>query len=290
MARNIYRKSNIPYIPALLVLLLYIIYPFIDGLRIAFTNWNGYSQSYRYIGLLNFRRLFTDINIRIALGNTIAYGVGSTFLQQILGLGSALLLNGSFRGRGIARTIIYLPVMISGLIMGYMWRYLTEYNGALNDIMGLFNKEPVLWLSSSVITVPLLIIINTLQFYGVSMVIYLAGLQAIPQMYYEAAGIEGADTGTLFFKITLPLLYPALMTSVTLNLIGGLKLFDVIRALTGGGPGYATHSHATLIHGTYFGTQHAGYAAAIGFLLFVLILLITVLLQKLFSKREVEYL
>jgi raffinose/stachyose/melibiose transport system permease protein len=290
MTYNIYRKSNILYIPALLVLLLYIIYPFIDGLRIAFTNWNGYSQSYRYIGLANFRRLFTDINIRIALGNTIAYGVGSTVLQQILGLGSALLLNESFRGRGIARTVIYLPVMISGLIMGYMWRYLTEYNGALNDIMGLFNKEPVLWLSSSGITVPLLIIINTLQFYGISMVIYLAGLQAIPQAYYEAASIEGVNAGTLFFKITLPLLYPALMTSVTINLIGGLKLFDVIRALTGGGPGYATHSLATLIHGTYFGTQNAGYAAVIGFLLFVLILLITVLLQKLFSKREVEYL
>jgi raffinose/stachyose/melibiose transport system permease protein len=230
------------------------------------------------------------MNIRTALGNTIAYGFGSTFLQQILGLGAALLLNESFRGRGIARTIIYLPVMISGLIMGYMWRYLTEYNGALNDILTLFHKEPVLWLSSSVITVPLLIIINTFQFYGISMVIYLAGLQGIPGAYYEAASIEGAGAGMLFLKITFPLLYPALMTSVTINLIGGLKLFDVIRALTGGGPGYATHSLATLIHGTYFGSQNAGYAAAIGFLLFILILLITLILQKLFSKREVEYL
>jgi raffinose/stachyose/melibiose transport system permease protein len=290
MTHNIYRRSNILYIPALVILLLYVVYPFFDGLRIAFTNWNGYSQSYRYIGLLNFKRLFSDVNIRIALRNTLAYGFGSTLFQQILGLAAALLLNESFRGRGIARTIIYLPVMISGLIMGYMWRYLTEYSGALNDIMGLFKHEPVLWLSSPVVTVALLVIINTLQFYGISMVIYLAGLQGIPETYYEMAGIEGAGSRTLFLKITFPLLYPALMTSVTINLIGGLKLFDVIRALTGGGPGYATHSLATLIHGTYFGSQNAGYAAAIGFLLFVLILLITVVLQKVFANREVEYL
>ena len=286
---KIYRKANILYVPALLILLLFVVYPFFDGFRIAFTNWNGYSQSYRYIGLTNFKRLFTDVNIRISIVNTLAYGFGSTFLQQILGLGAALLLNEAFRGRGAARTILYLPIMISGVIMGFMWRYLTEYGGALNDIVQLFGKEPVLWLSSTRITVPLLVIINSLQYYGISMVIYLAGLQTIPGMYYEAARIEGTSTIKLFLHITFPLLYPALVTSITINLIGGLKLFDLIRALTGGGPGYATNSLATLIHRTYFGPQQAGYAAAIGFLLFVFILLVTIALQASFKKREVDY-
>ena len=286
---KVYRKTNILYVPALLVLVFFIVYPFFDGFRISFTNWNGFSQFYRYVGFANFRRLFTDVNVRIALRNTLAYGFGSTFLQQVLGLTAAVLLNQAFRGRGAARTILYLPVMISGVIMGYMWWYLTEYAGALNDIVKLFGKEPLLWLSSAQLTVPLLIIINSLQYFGISMVIYLAGLQSIPEMYYEAARIEGAGSGKIFVSITLPLLYPALMTSIMINLIGGLKLFDLIRALTGGGPGYATHSLATLIHTTYFASQNAGYAAAIGVLLFVLILLITIVLQAVFAKREVTH-
>ena len=286
---KIYRRANILYVPALLILLVFVIYPFFDGLRIAFTNWNGYSQSYRYVGFTNFRRILTDVNIRTAILNTLAYGFGSTLIQQILGLGAALLLNEAFAGRGAARTILYLPVMISGVIMGYMWQYMTGYSGALNDIVKFFGKEPVLWLSSARLTIPLLITINSFQYYGISMVIYLAGLQGIPEMYYEAAKIEGAGTSRLFWGITLPLLYPALVTSIMINLIGGLKLFDLIRALTGGGPGYATHSLATLINVTYFGTQNAGYAAVIGFLLFIMILLITVALQAFFSKKEVDY-
>ena len=286
---KIYRKANILYVPALLLLLLFVVYPFFDGLRIAFTNWNGYSQSYRYIGFANFKRLLTDVNIRTAILNTLAYGFGSTLLQQILGLGAALLLNEAFMGRGAARTILYLPVMISGVIMGYMWQYMTGYSGALNDIAKVFGHEPVLWLSSPRITIPLLIIINSMQYFGISMVIYLAGLQSIPDMYYEAARMEGGGTVKIFTSITLPLLYPALVTSIMINLIGGLKLFDLIRALTGGGPGYATHSVATLINVTYFGTQNAGYAAVMGLVLFAMILIITVVLQNLFSKKEVEH-
>ena len=285
---KIYRKANILYIPALLLILLFVVYPFFDGIRISFTNWNGYSQTYRYIGFENFLRLLTDVNIRNATLNTLAYGFGSTFLQQILGLTAAMLLNHAFRGRAIARTILYLPVMVSAVIMGYMWQYLTQYSGALNDIVNLFGKEPVLWLSSARVTIPLLIIINSLQYYGISMVIYLAGLQSIPEMYYEAARLEGTNSRKLFLTITFPLLYPALVTSIMINLIGGLKLFDVIRALTGGGPGFATHSLATLIHRTYFGSNQAGLSAAIGLLLFTLILLITIALQAFFNKKEVD--
>lgn len=287
--QTIYKKANILYIPSLLLLIVFVFYPFIDGFRIAFTNWNGYSQSYRYIGLLNFRRLFTNENVLIALKNTMLYGFGSMLLQQLFGFGAALLLNEQFKGRGAARTVIYLPCMISGLIMGYIWRYLTDYSGALNDVLALFGKEPALWLSSPSITVPLLIVINSLQYYGISMLIYLAGLQAIPQMYYEAAFLEGAGDTVVFFKITVPLLYPSFMTSVMLNLIGGLKMFDVIRALTGGGPGYLTHSLSTLIYNTYFAAQNAGFAAAIGFLLFIIILIITVVVERIFKMYEVEY-
>jgi ABC-type sugar transport systems, permease components len=287
--RSLYRKANIMYVPALILFAVFVIYPFLDGIRIAFTNWNGYSQHFKYVGLLNFKRLFIDDNIRTAFVNTLLYSFGSTFFQQLLGLSFALLLNESFPGRTATRAIIYLPIMISAVIMGYMWIYLIEYGGAVNDIVTLLGYKKILWLSNANLAGAVIILANTLQFVGVSMIIYLAGLQGIPAMYYEAASIEGAGSWVRFRHITLPLLYPSFVTSVTINLIGGMKLFDVIRALTGGGPGYKTHSLATLIHSSYFSSQNAGYAAAIGVFLFVVILFFTLMLQLAFRGREVQY-
>jgi raffinose/stachyose/melibiose transport system permease protein len=288
--KKAYRLTNIMYIPALILFCVFVVYPFGRGIRLSFTNWNGFSQHMRYVGLMNFKALFTDSNVGLAIRNTFIYGIGSMIFQQILGLAYALLLNKSFRGRNVGRTVIYLPVLISALIMGYMWYFLLRYdNGALNDIVKLFGKEPLLWLSTPRLSIALFVTINTLQYVGISMVLYLAGLQGIPGMYYEAAAIDGATTWDQFRAITLPLLYPSIVTSVTMNLIGGLKLFDVIRALTNGGPGYSTHSLSTLINMTYFGNQSAGYASSIGILLFIIILIPTLLTIGFFRRREVEY-
>lgn len=120
------------------------------------------------------------------------------------------------------------------------------------------------------------------------MVIYLAGLQSIPQMYLEAAAVDGAVGWTRFRSITMPLLQPAFATSIVLNLIGGLKLFDVIQVLTGGGPGYSTHSISTLISKTYFDSQTAGYASAMGIVLFITIAAFTFVLNSWFNKHQVE--
>jgi raffinose/stachyose/melibiose transport system permease protein len=282
-----YRKANVLYVPALLLFFGLVVYPFLDGIRISFTNWNGYSQSYSYVGLRNLSRLVDDENVRTAFWNTLLYGFGSTFFQQILGLGCAVLLDKPFRGRTVARTILYLPILISAVIMAYMWSYLFEYDGALNDVVKLFAGKRVLWLSDGTLAVSAIVAVNTLQYMGVSMVIYMAGLQSIPAVYYEAAQLDGATRWQLFRRITLPLLYPAFVTSITINLIGGLKLFDVIRALTNGGPGYKTHSLATLIYSTYFENQLAGFASAIGLLLFVAILAVTLALLAFFRRVEV---
>jgi len=284
------KRSNIMYIPAIIFLVVFIVYPFLTGFRISFTDWDGYSQTYRYIGIENFKLLSRDQNVRIAFVNTLIYGFGSTFFQQILGLAYALLLNKPFRGRTLARTAVYLQVLISPIIMGYMWYFILKYDhGALNDLLGLFGIKPVLWLSDPTIAVWVIVVLNTIQYVGVSMVIYLAGLQGIPSMYYEAAAIDGVTLWQEFRHITLPLLYPSIVSSVIINVIGGLKLFDIIRALTGGGPGYTTHSLSTLIYTTYFQSQSAGYAAAIGVLLFVSILVSTIILQIFFKKKGGDY-
>lgn len=283
-------STRLMYFPALVLFFIFVVYPMITGIRISFTNWNGFSQNYKYIGLENYFAMVNDQNVWSSFLNTIVYGVGSTFLQQIAGLSTALLINEKFKGRTIGRTFIYMPVLISAVIMGNMWYFLLQYDGgALNDVLILFGKEPIDWLTQGKLTVFIIVLVNALQYYGISMVIYLAGLQAIPQIYYEAAEIDGAKRMSKFIHITLPLLMPAISTSVILNLIGGLKLFDVVKALTNGGPGYSTHSVSTLINFTYFNNQSAGYAAVMGLFLFAFIMFVSLVTQRFFKTKEVDF-
>ena len=284
------RKSviNIFYIPAILLFLFFVIYPFAEGIRISFTNWNGYSQKYTYVKFANYIKLIHDSNVLTALKNTLIYGIGSTIIQNILGLSYAILLNTKIKGRTIIRTVVYAPVMISGLVMGYIMYFLVQYDGgAINDIMAAFGQAPVDWLSSGSRAVIIMTLINSIQYVGISMVIYLAGLQNISSQYYEAAAIDGVSRWQQFRYITVPLLIPAISSSVTLNLIGGLKLFDVIQALTKGGPGYSSHSLSTLVANQYFQATNAGYSATIGLFSFLLIMILSNVVTSYFNKKEV---
>lgn len=282
--------TNLMYIPALFLFILFVFYPFLDGVRISMTDWNGFSRNYNYIGLENYVVMLADTIFRRTFVVTLIYGIGSTLFQQVLGLAYAVLLNNNFFGKNLTRTIVYLPVLLPSVIMGYMYYFLVQYNrGAFNDVVMLFGLEKINWLADGNMAIIIILVMNIIQFSGVSMVILLAGLQGIPKMYYEAATIDGASKMQLFKNITLPMLYPALLTSITINLIGGLKLFGPIKALTGGGPGYASHSISTYIHKTYFEVQLAGYSAAMGFILFLFISFFTVGTLKFSSKKEVTY-
>lgn len=280
---------NLLYIPALLLFAVFTVYPLISGIGLSFTNWDGYSPEKAFVGVKNYLRLFGDDTFRMVLINTVIYGLGSTVFQQIFGLSLAMALDRPLRGRGVARAIIYLPVLVSPVIMGTMYYLLFGYNnGALNDIMTSLGLDRIAWLSNSGASIAIIVGVNTLQFVGISMIIYLAGLQSIPTEYYEASVLDGAGGWKQFINITLPLLQPAFATSVVLNLIGGLKLFDVIKVLTGGGPGYSTNSVSTLIGVAYFDNQSAGYASAMGVVLFILIVLFTLVLNTLLNRRRLE--
>lgn len=277
-------------VPAFVLFAVFVFYPLAQGVRISLTDWNGFSQQYRYVGLEHYAGLFTDPKIRTAFANTLLYGIGSTIIQNVWGLAYALLLNRSFTGRTAVRAAVYLPVLVSGLIMGYMWYFLLQYDGgALNDALGLAGLAPVDWLADGARAAGFILGITSIQFVGQAMVIYLAGLQSIPASYYEAARVDGASVVRVFVHVTLPLLAPAIIANVILKLIGGLQLFDLIVALTGGGPGYRTHSLTTLINHLYFDSQNAGQAAALGVALFVFILVLTAVTHRALSRREVDF-
>ena len=283
------KKLNWFYLPAVVLMLAFIAYPLCNAIYLSFFNWNGYSVNKEFIGIQNYVAMFKDEIFISSLRNTLIYGFGCTILQQVIGLTLALFLNTKFKGRGIIRTVIYMPAMVSGLVMGYIMYFFFQFNGGVvNDILGFLGLSGYDWLGNGTSAIAVIGFINTWQFVGVSMVIYLAGIQGVSQSYIEAATVDGANAWERFRYIILPLLVPALSSSVIYNLIGGLKLYDVIIALTDGGPARKTHSLATYIANRYFDAERAGYAAAIGVFSFVMIMIISMIVNGYFRRKEVE--
>lgn len=283
------KKLNWFYLPAVVLMLAFIAYPLCNAIYLSFFNWNGYSVNKEFIGIQNYVAMFKDEIFISSLRNTLIYGFGCTILQQVIGLTLALFLNTKFKGRGIIRTVIYMPAMVSGLVMGYIMYFFFQFNGGVvNDILGFLGLSGYDWLGNGTSAIDVIVFINTWQFVGISMVIYLAGIQGVSQSYIEAATVDGANAWERFRYIILPLLVPALSSSVIYNLIGGLKLYDVIIALTDGGPARKTHSLATYIANRYFDAERAGYAAAIGVFSFVMIMIISMIVNGYFRRKEVE--
>ena len=290
MTKKRLQRLNWFYVPAVVLMILFIAYPLGNAIYLSFFKWNGYSVKKDFIGVQNYISMFNDKTFVSSLRNTLLYGFVCTFLQQVIGLAMAVFLNTKFKGRGIARTVIYMQAMVSGLVMGYiMYFFFQTKGGVMNDILSSMGLATVDWLGNGNTAIAVIIFINTWQFVGVSMVIYLAGIQGVSQSYIEAATVDGANAWQRFRFITLPLLQPALASSIIYNLIGGLKLYDVIIALTDGGPAKKTHSLATYIANRYFDAERAGYAAAIGVFSFVMIMVISMIVNGYFRKKEVDY-
>ena len=275
--------------PAFLLIVIFMIVPLGNALRVSFFKWNGYSQKMKFIGLKNYRSLFSDKVFWRSTVNTFIYGFGSTLLQNIMGL-SAIFVNKEFKGRNFVRLILYMPIMISGVIMGAIQYYIFNYeNGVLNNILNLFGVGNIYWMETGPRAVMIITLINSWQAMGFCMLIYLAGLQNIPKMYQEAALLDGATKRQIFFKVKLPLLMPAVTTAVITNLIGGFKLYDIIVTLTNGGPNRKSLSLSYYISLLYFSDEKAGYSSAVGIALFVIIFLVAVPINHYLRSREVEY-
>nr|WP_255570733.1 sugar ABC transporter permease [Cohnella sp. CFH 77786] len=277
-------------VPALAFYLVFILLPTLSSTYYSLTDWDGINST--FVGLANYKEMFEDKMILASFRNTALYTVGITVLQNGLGLLAALLLVRKFRGVNFMRTMIFLPYIFSSLLIGYVWGFILEPNiGIVNTLLGAMGLDFLQagWLSEPGIARWMIVLITTWQCLGYSMVIFIAGLQGIPQELYECGDLEGATGFRRFRHITFPLIAPAFTISVTLTLIGDLQLFNQIYALTGGGPGYATESVATIIYRVGFGTgTQWGYGAALSITLFAVILVLTVILVTLLRRREVE--
>lgn len=277
---------------AVLVYTVLFFLPSLYGFYLSLTDWNQFSDRIRFVGFDNYRQLFADHSAYYRIiANTVVFAIATMLLKNSLGLLLALALNRGMRSTNVLRTVFYLPVTFSPLIIGVIFSSVFDANfGLLNSLLQSLGLDSwaKAWLADVKYAMATVISVETWKYVGFNMVIYLAGLQMISKSYYEAAEIDGAGAWRQFTQITLPLVMPAVTINLILNLINGFKVFDLIYILTGGGPGNTTEVLNTAVF-REFSSGRFGSAAAINVCIFAIITLITLAALSVLSKRsEVE--
>lgn len=274
--------------PSLVPLLLFSIGPMVASIGLSLLRWDLLRPP-RFAGLDNYARLAGDAAFRAAVGHTIQFVAGYLPLVLVGGLLIALALNQRLRGLALFRTVYFMPLVTSWVVVALMWRWLLDPRaGIVNYLLGLLGIEGPGWWTDPAWAMPSVIVASAWKDLGFVMVILLAGLQAIPEELYEAASVDGAGRWTRFWNITLPLLTPSLFFVLVISLINNLQVFDQVWVMTGGGPAGATSVVVEQIVRNAFRYGQMGYAAAMSWVFFAAILVITALQFRL-QRRWVNY-
>ncbi|MDR7275709.1 carbohydrate ABC transporter permease [Catenuloplanes atrovinosus] len=260
-------------LPALLLFAFVVLLPSARGLHYAVTDWDGLNPDFTVVGLDNFTAMADDPDAFGAVRHTLVVAVAITVLQNGLGLLLALGVNSAIKSRDVLRVLLFAPAMIAQIVTAYLWRNLLGPDGAVNSALGAIGLGGLRrdWLGDPDLALWMIVLVVVWQYAGYSMVIFLAGLQSVPKEIYEAAAIDGTGPVRRFWSIIRPLLAPALTINLMLSIIGGLKLFDQVYAMTGGGPGHATDTISTLIYKEAFTLGEFGYSIALAVVLTVIV-------------------
>ncbi|MFC9916886.1 carbohydrate ABC transporter permease [Agromyces binzhouensis] len=264
-------------LPSAVPLLLFVLGPMVAAAWISLTEWNLLAPA-KWVGLENYADLLTDPETADVFLHTLYYIVGYLPLVYVGGLAIALALNTALRGRTILRGVYFLPVITSWIVVALVWRWLLNpSNGVVNSVLAWFGIDGPGWWTDPAWAMPSIILASAWKDLGFVMVILLAGLQAIDPELLDAARVDGAGWWRRLFSVTLPLLSPATFFVIVISLINGFQVFDQVYAMTGGGPGGATQVVVQQIYDLTFRYGRAGEASALSWLLFVVILAVTVI-------------
>lgn len=276
--------------PALIIYLLFVIYPITQGIRYSGYDWNGLRPLTDWVGFGNFRKVLADpvfIGAMKHNGIIIAF---SLILQLPFALALAVLLNQRLRGRAFLRMMFFAPYVVSEVVTAVVWRQLLRPAGFFDRTLEAVGGEGLTqeWLANPKIVLYSVFFVVTWKYFGFHMVLMLAGLQQIPAELREAAAIDGASWRQTFWHVTLPLLGPTIRVSVFLSIIGSLQLFDLIWVLTGGGPINASNTMATYMIDWGFRRMQIGYASAVSVVVFVISLVVALAYQRWVLRRDIE--
>ncbi|MFD3583198.1 carbohydrate ABC transporter permease [Streptomyces sp. NPDC058683] len=269
---------------------LFIVVPVIMSAWKSLTNENPLLARADFVGLSNYQEMAHDSALADSLGFTLLLAGAVTVVANAVGIGFAMLLNRTSLSFRMMRTVAFLPQVLSGVIVGYVWRYILARDGILDNVLislGIIDK-PITWLGSPHLAVLSVGIVAAWVLTGFTTVVHLAALQSIPVELYQAAMVDGAGRWQRFRRITFPMLAPGTTISVTISLITMLKLYDIIAVLTSGGPANSTQSTALYIIQLAFTDDRYGYASAVAMLLLVVSIVIALSVTALLRRREVD--
>lgn len=277
--------------PAFVFFTLFIVVPTVASVYYSFTSWDGISPDIKFVGLANYKEIFTSDRLRNALKNTIVLTFFISIFENAIALILALIVDNVRWGKNVFRSAFYIPVLISGMVSGFIWKIMYNYNfGTFNSIlksMGLDNWKQD-WLGNTALTLLMIGIVLIWKGAGYYMIIYLASLQSVSPDLIEAAQIDGASPVQRFRHITVPLISGAFTINFTLSLINGLKVFDQINVMTDGGPGFTSETLVYLLYKVGFNEGRQGFGTAVGIMLLFIIIVLNTIQQKFLRSREVQ--
>jgi raffinose/stachyose/melibiose transport system permease protein len=278
-------------LPALVLFLLFVIYPIYRSIYFSLFDWNGLGPVEDFVGLENFQAILADKVFHKALGNVFLIVAFSLGLQLPLALALAVMVGRNLPGRALFRTIFFMPYVISEINVAIMWMLL--YNpdperGLLNAILVLFGAKPVAWLGDTGVVLLAVFFALTWKYFGFHMLLYLTGLQNIPTEIEEAGRMDGANSFQNFFYITLPLLSSTIRTSVYMSVLGSLQQFILVWIMTKGGPVNASEMLSTYMYRFGFVRFQLGYGSAVAIYMFLICLIFSLLYNRM--TRQPDYL
>ncbi|MCI2237309.1 sugar ABC transporter permease [Paenibacillus sp. TRM 82003] len=274
------------YLPAAVVYGVLFLVPTFASFYFALTRWTIFDSE--FIGLANFVQFFQEPALVKGFTNTFVYAVVTSGAKVVLGLGLGMLLTSQIVGRGYLRAVVFFPVLVSSVGVGITFQVLMHPSrGAINSALGVFGIDGPGWLVDPQLALLSVALVDVWKGVGLATLIYMAGIVSIPKEYYEAAKVDGAGSWTLFRNVIFPLSWPATSTVITLSLIGGLRSFDLIWAMTRGGPGFTSDVIASVIYKQYQAGFY-GLSTAGNVILFLAVTALVLPLTRFLARKEVE--
>lgn len=275
------RTAYLMLIPALIILGVFVFYPIVSAGYLSLTSWDGFNPEKPFVGLSNYIRLAKDNEFWNSLLVTIIYAFGVSVLSVISGLFFALLLDAPLRGRGIYRTIYFLPVVTSSVAIAIVWKYMLDYSGLINTWLGKIGVSGPDWLQNRWLALLALTLLTVWKNLGFNIVLYLTALQSLPKAVFEASEIDGANKFKQVRFIVVPLLRPMTFFVIVQALINSFQAFDLVYVFTEGGPRGGTDVLGMMMYRQAFRLGDFGYGTAISLVTLVLVLLVTLVQWKL---------
>lgn len=263
--------------PAAVIYLFAVLWPSIQGMGFAFTDWNGLSPEKNFIWFDNFIRVVNDPAARNGILHTVLIAIGVTIIQNLIGLLLALGVNTRIKSRNVLRVALFAPAIITPVATAFLWKFLLGPTGSVNEILNSLGLGVLAqnWLGDPDVALWAIVGVVVWQFSGYSMVIFLAGLQGVPEEVLEASRVDGAGPWRRFWYVVRPELAPAITINLMLSMIGGLKLFDQVWVMTNGGPGTATETISTLIYKNAFQFSDFSYGIAMAVVLTIFVAILS---------------